>query len=279
MTDRANEPMNSRGARRYCFLSGLPRSGSTLIAAILKQNPRLTVTVQSPVIPMFTGLKDSISPLAEPLKMTSAQRVRIFRAAIGAYYDDAAGDVIVDGHRDWCGWLALLAQMFPDGRVICCVRNPAWIIDSTERIVRNNPAETPRMFAEGPQLSVYNRLEQMKASRYLGGSMQALRHAWFSEHARMLIAVRYESLVDDPPGVIARLYAELGEPAFEHDFSSFSHDEPELDGFLGMPGMHSVRAPVVRRQRQTILPPDIFAAHDNAFWDRSDQNPHGVTIL
>ncbi|MEM5734156.1 sulfotransferase, partial [Shewanella algae] len=36
-------------ARRFHFISGLPRSGSTLLSAILRQNPRFSAGMSSPV--------------------------------------------------------------------------------------------------------------------------------------------------------------------------------------------------------------------------------------
>ena len=37
------------------FISGLPRSGSTLLAGILRQNPQFHAAMSSPVAPMMNG--------------------------------------------------------------------------------------------------------------------------------------------------------------------------------------------------------------------------------
>jgi len=39
--------------RKLCFLSGLPRSGSTLLAALLRQNPRVHAHMSSPLSGML----------------------------------------------------------------------------------------------------------------------------------------------------------------------------------------------------------------------------------
>ena len=41
---------------KYHFISGLPRSGSTLLAAILRQNPRFHAGMTSPVGSLFSGM-------------------------------------------------------------------------------------------------------------------------------------------------------------------------------------------------------------------------------
>ena len=43
------------------FISGLPRSGSTLLAAILRQNPRFHAGMTSPVGAMYMALERSMS--------------------------------------------------------------------------------------------------------------------------------------------------------------------------------------------------------------------------
>lgn len=41
----------------YHFISGLPRSGSTLLSALLLQNPRFHAGISSPVGPLFDNIR------------------------------------------------------------------------------------------------------------------------------------------------------------------------------------------------------------------------------
>ena len=47
--------MHSDTVPRFHFISGLPRSGSTLLAAILRQNPRFSAGMSSSLCPLFTS--------------------------------------------------------------------------------------------------------------------------------------------------------------------------------------------------------------------------------
>ena len=47
--------------RRYHFISGLPRSGSTLLAAILRQNPRFSADMSGPLAGLFNTLLTEMS--------------------------------------------------------------------------------------------------------------------------------------------------------------------------------------------------------------------------
>jgi len=45
----------------FHFIAGLPRSGSTLLAALLRQNPRFQAGMTSPVGALFAGVVGQFS--------------------------------------------------------------------------------------------------------------------------------------------------------------------------------------------------------------------------
>ena len=47
--------------RRFHFISGLPRSGSTLLAALLRQNPRFHAGMSGPVAGLVGSLLGEMS--------------------------------------------------------------------------------------------------------------------------------------------------------------------------------------------------------------------------
>jgi sulfotransferase len=80
--------------------------------------------------------------------------------------------------------------------------------------------------------------------------------------------------------VLRRLYQELGEAWFDHDFEHVAHDEPDYDDLLGMPGMHKVREKVSPEKRQPSIPPDLFTKYAHlGFWKSPETNVRGVPIL
>lgn len=263
------------------FISGLPRSGSTLLAAILRQNPRFSAAMSGPLFGMFEGLLRTMGESNEySMFIDDATRERVMRGLFDSFYAEVAGDkVVFDTSRGWCAHVAALHQLFPSSRVICCVRSPAWILDSVERLVQASPFRRGRMFSEQTGANVYTRAEWMMGAGLVGTSLRAFRQAWSNERADRLIVIRYESLAEQPSAVIAKLYQLLGEEPFAHDFDNVAYDEPEFDARMGMPGLHQVAARVQRNARATILPADVFSQHDRCFWDVPGQNPRGVTVI
>ena len=137
----------------FHFISGLPRAGSTLTAAILRQNPRFHAGMSSPVAVLFDHLIAQVSAGTELSTMVSAeQRERLLRGLFDSYYADHHQPVIFDTNRAWTAQLPALMRLFPDAKLICCVRDVAWVLDSLERQFRagGSPVSRSVMTRSGP---------------------------------------------------------------------------------------------------------------------------------
>ena len=268
---------------RLHLISGLPRSGSTLLCALLRQNPRFTAAMTSPVASLCSTLHKKMCGGEFGVFFDDAKRAAMLRAIFSSYYADAPPNQLVfDTNRTWTGRAAMLATLYPQSRIVCCVRDIGWIIDSIERMLAKNPLQLSRLFNFQPGTSIYARVEQLMNSDtgLIGLPWSNLREAWFSEHAKRLIVVPYDHLVQVPGDVLRSLYDELGEPWFEHDFNNVTYDEPDYDSLLGMPGMHKVRQQVGYQERRPVIPPDLFAKYAHAhFWEKPELNVHRVRIL
>jgi sulfotransferase len=269
---------------RFHLISGLPRSGSTLLCALLRQNPRFEAAMTSPVASLCGALIQKMSGASEfSMFFSDERRGAILRAVFEGYYAHIApGQVVFDTNRTWTSKTALLRTIYPEARIICCVREVSWIIDSIERIVRRNALQPSRIFNYKSSGTVYSRVETLMnpESGLVGLAWSSMREAWFSENAARLIVINYETLVREPHAVIGRLYRELGEAPFAHDFENVVYDEPAYDAELGIPGMHKVRPKVEFQKRETCLPPDLFAKYaETNFWLNPKMNMRNVTIL
>lgn len=256
--------------RIFHFISGLPRAGSTLLSAILRQNPRFHAGMSSPVASLFDGIIAQVSAGSELSSMVKeAQRARILSGLFDSYYADLDQPVIFDTNRAWTAKLPALMRLFPDAKVICCVRDVAWVMDSLERQYRNNAFEHTRLFNNPAERStVYTRVEALAhANRLVGFAWHATREACYSEFAERVLILEYDLLTQRPGEVFKLIYEFLGEAPFLHDFTKVEYDAPEFDAQLGMDGLHRVRPEVVPQSRPTILPPDLFKRYAQlSFW-------------
>lgn len=267
------------------FISGLPRSGSTLLAALLRQNPHFSASMTSPVSSLFNAMLTATSVRNETaIFVGDIQRKRLLRACFEAYYADIHPTKLVfDTHRAWTTKLAALTQLFPQAKVICCVRNPAWVLDSLERLIRRNAFDLSGIFNFDPTGNVYSRVGGLgSGDGMMGFAWNALREAVFGPQAQVLLLLRYETLSTRPLEALAALYDFIGEPRFAHDPEHIEpcHDMIEFDQRLGTPGLHDVRPAVRADDRPTILPPDLFARYEqDTFWENNARLPASVRVV
>ncbi|MFZ6746078.1 sulfotransferase family protein [Undibacterium sp. JH2W] len=256
---------------KYHFISGLPRSGSTLLAAILRQNPRFQAGMSSPVGSFVNSLLSLVSAGSEfASQVDNAQRKNLLCGLFDSYYkNETDKEVIFDTNRMWCAKLSTILDMFPGAKIIACARNVAWIMDSIERQFRSNPYENTKLFGNNMGRStVYQRCEGLAQHEQLVGfAWAALREAFYGENAKSILVIDYELLSQVPEKVMPLVYDFIGEPHFQHDFNHVEYDAPDFDLQLGIPGMHRVKPKVEFTERRTILPPDLFDKYSKmSFW-------------
>jgi sulfotransferase len=258
------------GSRTYHFISGLPRSGSTLLSAILRQNPRFRAGISTPLCSLVTTAINVMG--GEGRALVDEDRRRRVLAGLFASWSSAEppSTTIFDTNREWTSNLAALKILQPDAKLICTVRDVAAIMDSIERLLRKNALLPSRMFNDAERANIYTRTEALsQRNRLVGGAWSSLREAFFGPYAESLLIVDYEHLARAPAKVLSLIYEFLGERPFTHDFEDIVYDEPLFDDQLSMPGLHKVRPRVSYETRQTALPPDLLGRFQKQnFWTR-----------
>jgi sulfotransferase len=267
---------------QFHFISGLPRSGSTLLSAILRQNPRFEAGMSGPVAGLVGTMLAEMSGRNEfSVFIDDDKRRRVLAGVVANYYADRTEDVVFDTSRAWCARMNVVAELFPESKVIACVRHMPWVIDSIERLIQKNVFQPSSIFGYTAGGTVYTRADGVaKGDGMVGYAYNALKEAFFGPHASRLMLVQYETLVSEPGKALKAIYDFIGEPAFEHDFQNIEYDAEAFDKKAGTPGLHTVRPKVGAEERKTVLPPDVFKRFENdAFWRNPKANVHKVRIV
>lgn len=224
----------------------------------------------SPVGSMYRALEEAMSKKNESaIFINDTQREDLLRGLFYNYYGNIPhGNIIFDTNRIWCTKISALSRIFPEMKVICCVRSISWIIDSIERLTRRNAFELSGLFGFDASSTVYMRANILaQSSGLVGYALDALREAYYGEERARIMLLEYDDLCRDPEKSLDRLYDFIGEARFKHDFNNVDYAADNFDLQLGAKGLHTVRRRVEWSERQTILPPDLFHRfqHD-MFW-------------
>jgi len=208
----------------FHFISGLPRSGSTLLSALLGQNPRINANITSPVLRMYQALLPLMSgKSAIGSQFDDEQRLLVLRGVFEGYHKGAA-EIAFDTNRGWTSQLPLLAQIYPEAKVICCVKDVSEILNSLEAAIQRHPTHYPTLLeSEGKHLNT----QYIRVAAYMnfnhgmvGFAWAGLREAWFGPCASRLVLVQYDRLVEDPQGTLDRIYRCIDQDAYQHTFDN-----------------------------------------------------------
>lgn len=263
------------------FISGLPRSGSTLLAGILRQNPQFHAAMSSPVSALMNSCLEQMGAGGEFYTFFNTEkRKAICDAIFSAYYlEQSEKKIIFDTSRMWTARLHQLVELYNNFKVICCVRNPAWVIDSFECIYRKNPFDYSRMFNPQSRQTVYSRCESlMSQSGVIGSALTSLKEAYYGEYSDKLLLIDYDLLTQFPERTIQLIYEFIDIQPYAHDFNNVDYEEGEFDKKLGVKGLHTVKRKVAFTPRRSVLPPDLFTKYSElAFW--SDSSGTSASIV
>jgi sulfotransferase len=250
------------------FISGLPRSGTTLLSTILNQNPRFSASISGPVAPMVRGIVTVAQGQGGfRSQCPEEKRRKLVKNLLQTYYEDS-NPVAFDTNRGWTRMTSLIQDISPTSKIICCVRDVPWIIDSFEQLHRKNPYNVSTFFSKAEAVDVYTRTEALLgADRPIGFALNGLKEALYGGERKMILLVNYEDLSKTPGNIVREIYKFIDEPYFEHNFNDVEASYDEYDSDINLPGLHSVRKIISYIARETILPPDLWRKTEPlSFW-------------
>ena len=256
--------------KTYHFISGLPRSGSTLLSAILKQNPNFYADIASPLCGMLQNCIDSMTGSENNLNISEERRKDVLNGLIDGYYNSIDKPVVFDSSRTWAAKTNLIKTLSPESKIICCVRDIPWILDSFECVASKNSLYTNTFIESESNQCVNTRCDALMDVQKGGQVVKPwfwLQEGYYA-NPNMILIIEYENLCKDPETTMRLVYGFLGMPYFDsHDFANVDYENEQFDRPMGQPGLHTIRKKVEWKQRDTVLPPSVWKKYGGQeFW-------------
>lgn len=223
-------------------ITGLPRSGSTLLCNLLNQNPAFYASSTSILPGLLAGLvqawsgQELIGALIRDRQAAQEKLQRVAQTLCETWHDKP-GRVVFDKSRGWLSHLSALWTTFPDAKVIVTVRDLRGVFGSIERQHRKNgllddtsgAPDRPLAFAK----SVFGRADVMFGPTGLvGGPLLGLQDVYQRCLEERVLFVRLEDLAASPKFTMSKVYEHLDLPMFEHDYENVvntAEDKDELN--------------------------------------------------
>jgi len=256
-------------SKQYFFISGLPRSGSTLLSAILRQNPDFYSDISSPVKELLTTTIDILTADENSGNISEDKRIAILKHIVDGYYSHINTSVVFDTSRAWTSSTSLLKKLFPYTKIICCVREINWILDSFERIAAKNCLYTNSFIDNDAQSSVETRCNLLMDPTRAGTVIKPWY--WLQEgmalNPDMIYLVDYKHLCKNPKETLEGIYKFINRPYFNHDFNNVEYENETYDRSCNMKDLHTVRKKVEWVERKHILPNYVLDKYTKKdFW-------------
>ena len=254
-------------------MGGLPRSGSTLLSAILNQNPRFYSGPSSPVLGAMVSAHDNF--MANELYHgypKPYQVNEIVGSIMGHWYSDVDKPVIIDKNRAWTSRVSIIeGYLHIEPKIIVPVRRVDEILTSILTMIHRNPFEEgqPRInFVD--EFLVKNNIpindeercnHLLNSSGIVYESLNAIMDGFKDQKRDKFHFIDYNDLVNDPQKELDSIYDFLGEEPFEHTFDGLSNEHREDDlNTYGLADMHEVHSELVKTSDypSNVLPPSII---------------------
>lgn len=239
-------------------MAGLPRSGSTVLSAILNQNPEVYSSPQTDLLGLLYDLESKI-PFYESYRarLMHPNFASVLYGMTDNYYSTNDKPIIIDKNRGWgtpYNWDNLRLYVNPDGKVILTMRSILEVLASFIKVAQqtNKATSTMPYLNENLWATHYRDVTDAQADNIMVANGEMDRAILsianlVKNHKDKVYVVWFDDLLDSPKETMDGIYDFLELNRFDHNFNNIkaidNHDD--LAGY-GILGLHHVNKKLAR---------------------------------
>ncbi len=232
--------------KQFKFIIGMPRSGSTVLCAILNQHPDVYVTPTSPLLDQLIYNQNAWNDL---LKMNhdkkeeyTIQRDNTTRGIINAMWQHRSEKIIIDKCRGWGKNMPIADYLFNEKiKSVVCVRDITEIMASWLSLIRANPVNylDPVIQNNGLEVNDETRMDEMW-NGMVKDCCDTVIEA--KKNCENLLFVDYADLTSKREKEVERITKFLDLKNHKYNLNNIINDTSDNDMIAwGFDGLHTIR--------------------------------------
>lgn len=252
------------------FLSGLPRSGSTLLGSILGQNPKITVTPTSPLLDLMCYTNESFQKLNSTYTFDyKTVSDNIYKGILENFYNNVNTEIVIDKHRGWPRNIVPIKNYITDEpKIICTYRRISEVITSYIVLIEKDKSKTnfidEALKESNTPITIENRAKILWykfISDPYESTVFGLKNCKKNIHF-----VAYDELTSDPQGCLSKVYGFLGIDNCSHKFDDIKNFCGEdKDYAWGVNGLHDIRS---KLEKKSVDPIKVLGSYLTSYYDQ-----------
>ena len=246
--------------RKLFFLVALPRSGNTLFASIINQNPEIACTANSVTLEIMKNLfliktTDTFKNFPDYKSLDN-----VMDNVFTNYYQQWPQRIIIDRGPALTsanpGNFELIQKHFKPGfKCIVLLRDLMEVFASYMKWYTENPNSFVNKFGKTDEEKL---LGLMKEEGAIVKDLKAIKNSY--NYFNSCHYVRYDDIVTNPEKEFKKIYKFLDEPYYPHYFENLKQiniNDIEYDDTVVGKNMHTIRTTVRKKTNNYIVPKSI----------------------
>lgn len=241
-------------------LTGLPRSGSTLLMNILNQNPEFAVLPDSDLSPLLVSIRnwssDVIKKSQLPHKVFHESILNFCRSGTESWVNDnCPTNVLIDKNRYWIYQHQFSFQVFPDIKMILNLRDLRHVVNSMIKAQMNTFCINFQDYYENMNDDfMLQRIKDCLNAWFLKEVLVALKELLeiAPDYRKQILIFRHEELILNPQDSMNKIYDFFELPRYQHNFNNIEQIEPHYDNMYIPYGNHQIRSKLETTLPQTL---------------------------
>lgn len=260
--------------KNIVYLSGLPRSGSTLLANVLAMHPAISSTPSSPLCSIVQSMRKQwsddpflLSQLDDSFDTVHDRLKRAMFAFMQEWSSEHSTPIVIDKNRGWLNCLEWLRELDPNFKIIVTLRDLRDVYTSVEKRHRKS------LFIDFPDHMEHNFVDARANHLFNDGGIVGTVLKGIQNVADIPNIIshiyywRYEDFIGRPRDTMNSLFSFIGVEPIEIDFNNITQSTHESDSYYRMKYSHKINTKIEKPldHNDALISPRILKEIENRF--------------